>query len=103
MAGEIRRLKFSEGVTVTSPINYSFISGLSGTVNLSLGDSSKTVTFATAWIDVNYNPIVSILCDDANPIFVNCVIQNKTVNGFDVKFNSPMDSNNYKLTYVIGA
>lgn len=73
----------------------------SGVVSLSIGDASKAISFSSNWADANYVPVVSILCDDINPIFLNFVIQNKTISGFTVKLNAPVDSANYKISYHI--
>lgn len=102
MAGEVRRLKFLEGLTVASPSSVA-ASGIerAAIVNLSPGDSSKTVTFSSALSDANYILVCSIICDDSNPIFLNLIVYNKTVNGFSVKLNAQVDSNNYKLAYQV--
>lgn len=74
----------------------------SGIVSLVSGESSKTITFSSAWDDVNYVASIDIECDDSNPIFLSYVVKNKTVNGFTVLLNAPVDSNNYKINYKIG-
>lgn len=147
MAGEVRRLVFTEGVVVTAPFSLAASSGSfvtyasdaefilnegspqegsayfnttvkrlrlyngsafvyshdtrCGIVDLSLGDTSKSISLSTPWTDANYVPTISILCDDANPIFLAYVIQNKTASGFTVKLNAPVDSNNYKISYKV--
>lgn len=150
MAGEVKRLKFDEGITVSSPLSYStsaksmtvyvddasfelaegsaqdgsfYLNSTSGKIRvyngsswqdagessrtgkaaLSLGDSSKTITFSSPWPDTLYIPVVSIECDDADPIFLNYVIQNKTVNGFSIKLNAAVDSNSYIINYKVGS
>lgn len=150
MAGEVRRLKFLEGVTVVAPVSYSIASGSilafandadyvasegtaqdgsyyynttlnvirlygnngwqsyghekrSGIVDLAFAEDSKIITFSSPYQDANYVPSVSILCDDSNPIFMQFIIKNVTVNGFEVKLNSATDSINYKIAYSIGA
>jgi len=61
-----------------------------------------SIAFATARVDANYVVIPSFECNDVSPIFLQWVIQNKTVNGFDILMNAPTDSANYKLNYTIG-
>lgn len=73
----------------------------SGIVDLAIGEASKAISFSTPWVDTNYVPTVSILCNDADPIFLSCIVQNKTAAGFTVKLNGPVDSNNYKISYHI--
>lgn len=61
-----------------------------------------SISFATARPDSNYSVSFGIECNDSNPIFLNGIIQNKTVNGFDIILNAPTDSANYKLNYKVG-
>ena len=150
MAGEVRRLKFLEGVVVNAPVSYSIASGSilsfasdadyvtyegaeqigsyyynttkntirlygnngwkdyaietrSGVVDIPNGADSLTVAFSSAYQDANYFVNCSIICNDSNPIFLNFIIKNMTVNGFDIKLNAQTDSANYKLSYQIGA
>lgn len=147
MAGEVRRLVFSEGVVVNAPFSLAASSGSfvayatdadyilnegtpqegsayfntnikrlriyngtsfvnshdtrSAIVDLSIGESSKAISFSSPWTDTNYVPTISILCNDADPIFLSYIIQNKTASGFTVKLNAPVDSNNYKISYHV--
>lgn len=101
MAAEVRRLIFAEGVQVT-PTGYSVLISRGGIVDLSIGESNKTIVFSSAMQNSNFCPSVSILCDDSNPIFLNYIIKNRTINGFDIYFNAPVDSNNYKISYIVG-
>lgn len=59
-------------------------------------------TFSTPRNDALYATPFSFECDDVNPIFLQGMIQNKTVIGFDIILNAPTDSANYKLNYYIG-
>jgi len=59
-------------------------------------------TFSTPRVNANYTVIPGFECNDVNPIFLQSMIQNKTVNGFDVLLNAPTDSANYKFHYTIG-
>lgn len=148
MVAEVRRLKFLEGVQVSSPISfaastraltpyadsmeYELNEGLpqagsiffnttlsaievyngsswenidykrSGVVSLTSGESSKTISFSTPYSSSNYVAQVCIECSDSDPMFLQFIIKNKTVNGFTVVFNAPVDSNNYKINYKIG-
>ena len=61
-----------------------------------------SIVFDIARVDSNYAVKFSFECDDLNPIFLMGMIQNKTVNGFDILMNAPTDSANYKLNYTIG-
>jgi hypothetical protein len=146
---ESRRMKFLEGITVTTPLSFSasfssiiayssdalFVASegspqqgsiyynssslkvrvyngtawedvgedkREGITSLSVGESFKTIVFSSAYKNSSYIPHVSILCDDSDPIFLSFIIQNRTVNGFEVKLNAAVDSNNYKISYRIG-
>lgn len=103
MGAEIRRLKFLEGVNVATPMSYSVVSGFSGSVNLSNGDASKSVSFSSPMPDTNYKVVLSIECPDDNPVFLSYNYKNKTVNGFDIVLNGPVDSDNYKISYTVTA
>jgi len=61
-----------------------------------------SIVFTSARADDNYAVKFSFECNDASPIFLMGIIQNKTVNGFDILMNAPTDSANYKLNYTIG-
>ena len=71
-------------------------------VSISNGINLISVSFVTPRIDTNYAVKFSFECDDVNPIFLLGIIQNKTVNGFNILLNTPTDSANYKLNYTIG-
>lgn len=72
----------------------------SNIVSISNGASSVSVTFSTAFNNATYTVECSIECNDSTPIFLQWIIQNKTSSGFDVIFNAPTDSANYKLNYI---
>lgn len=61
-----------------------------------------SVSFATPKTSINYAVKFSFECSDSQPIFLMGMIQNKTVNGFDILLNAPTDSANYKLNYTVG-
>lgn len=73
----------------------------SGQVALGSGTTTTTVLFSTALASVNY----AIVCDiensiDATPIFLQWFLSNKTVDGFDITFNAPTDTDNYILNFM---
>lgn len=61
-----------------------------------------SIVFAGPRPDTNYVAVPSFECDDASPIFLQWMIQNKTINGFSVLLNAPTDSANYKMHYTLG-
>lgn len=61
-----------------------------------------SVSFASPKVDTNYSVKFSFECSDSQPIFLMGMIQNKTINGFDILLNAPTDSVNYKLNYTVG-
>lgn len=69
-------------------------------VALSNNVSSVSVTLATPFDNTTYSVVVSIECSDAAPIFLQTIVTNKTASGFDVIFNAPTDSGNYRLSYI---
>jgi len=68
---------------------------------LALNDSSKAVTFSTAFGDTNYS--VSTMLNnttDASPSIYPMIITNRTSTGFTVLFSGDIDSNNYELEWI---
>lgn len=61
-----------------------------------------SIAFAFPRANDSYTAIPSFECNDPSPIFLQWMIQNKTVNGFDVLLNAPTDSANYKMHYTLG-
>lgn len=75
----------------------------SDTENMISGSTSHTVTFSTPTGDTNYvigQPAFENLVD-ADPIMLQGMVTAKTVNGFTIKFNTALDSNNYSVGYAI--
>lgn len=71
-----------------------------GIVPLTAGDSSKTIVFSSPVFDTNYVPIVTMTnVVDASPLFQPLTVTAKTLAGFTVSWNMPLDTNNYKLNY----
>lgn len=149
MSGEVRRLRFSEGVITSGPTqyllgslsfavfaneadfltakgtalengdafygsdddNFFFASGgafhpvgsdpysRSAIVDLSNGESSKSITFSSPVPDGNFTIDISFFCPDSPPIFLQRMITAQSSTGFDVVFNAQTDSANYKLHY----
>jgi hypothetical protein len=72
-----------------------------GRTALALNDSSKAVTFATAFPDTNY----SVTCvmnntTDANPSIYPLIVTAKATTGFTALFSGDIDSNNYFLEWT---
>jgi len=73
----------------------------SGREALSLNDSSKAITFSTAFGDANYS--VSAMLNnttDANPSIYPMIITNRTSTGFTVLFSGDIDSGNYFVEWL---
>ena len=68
---------------------------------LSLNDSSKSVTFTSAYADTNYT--ISVMMNntvDANPAIYPTIISAKATTGFTVLFSGDIDSANYELEWI---
>lgn len=72
-----------------------------GRESLANNDSSKAVTFGTAFGDTNYS-ISCVLNNtvDANPSIYPMIITNKSSGGFTALFSGDIDSNNYYLEWI---
>lgn len=72
-----------------------------GSASLSLNDTSKAITFSSAFASTNYR-INAILLNttDANPQFQAITITAKSTTGFTAKWNAGVDSANYVLEYT---
>ena len=101
MAGEIRRLKFLEGVIVTTPISSEVVSGFSGQISLSTGEYQKSVSFSSNMPDATYKVTLSFECEDSDPVFPSALVKNKSVSGFDILLNGPVFTNNLKISYMV--
>lgn len=69
---------------------------------LTNGQSLHSITYNTPQIDSTYSLVVNLVNeDDVVTSKYNYVITSKTTTGFDILFSDPIDSANYKLTYII--
>jgi hypothetical protein len=74
----------------------------SGLVPLASGTTSVTVNFGTARTTAAYRVVpVFENTTDADPMLQSPLISQKTKNGFTVRWNSGLDTNNYLLDYVL--
>jgi len=72
-----------------------------GRETLATNDSSKSVTFASAYADTNYT--ISVMMNntvDANPAIYPTIISAKATTGFTVLFSGDIDSTNYQLEWI---
>lgn len=75
--------------------------GYAQQVPLNLGDTFVDITFAPL-PGVNYIVIANFVNEvDSDPMFQSTVTTLKTTTGCRIKWNSPLDSNNYQLAYLI--
>lgn len=65
--------------------------------------TSKTVTFSTALPAGTIYYIVGTIENtvDANPQYQPFVVTNKTITGFTIKWNAPLDSANYRIIWKL--
>lgn len=90
--------KLTSGGTETE---ISFTGYRAGSQSLSSGDSSKTVTFSTAFSSTNYRVTAQLVnTTDASPQFQAVTITAKTTTTFTAKWNAGTDSANYVLDYI---
>lgn len=83
-------------------INYDYAAQTKGQEALSLGDTSKIITFVSPTSDSNYNVSANLITSDAGtPSIYSWVVAQKSINGFTVFFSGEMDSNNYVLEWEI--
>jgi len=73
-----------------------------GNEALSSTDTTATITFGSPEADANYGVAWSLVntTDDPPSIYAGTVFE-KTTNGFSVIFSSPMDTNNYVLSWIV--
>lgn len=75
--------------------------GYAQQVSLNLGDTFVDITFAPL-PGVNYIVIANFVNEvDSDPMFQSTVTTLKTTTGCRIKWNAPLDSNNYQLAYLI--
>lgn len=76
--------------------------GIAQEVAIPNGATTLTVVFPFALPTTNYVPSVQMInLLDANPQFQSPVVTNKTLTGFTVQWNSPTDSGNYLIDYLV--
>jgi hypothetical protein len=69
-------------------------------VTLSNGDTSKAITFTTAWGDANYTPWVSLRnTTDGSPIALAYRVIAKSTTGFTVEWDDAISGSNYSLDW----
>ena len=77
--------------------------GAAQEVALTSGSTSITVTFATPRSDTAYGLVCQLVnTTDSNPAFQPLTITAKTINGFTVSWNSPLETSNYALDWIVG-
>lgn len=72
-----------------------------GTENVLNGQDYATILFSNVMSTTTYTVLVSVECDDSDPIFLNWVAKNKTFNGMTIKLNAPVDSSNYFISWAV--
>lgn len=72
-----------------------------GRTALAQNDSSKSVTFGTAFPNTNYS-VNAVLNNttDSDPSIYPLIITNRTTTGFTALFSGDIDSNNYYLEWI---
>jgi len=73
----------------------------SGRTQLATNDSSKSITFGTAFADANYT--VSVILSntvDADPCIYPMIVSAKSNTGFSVILSGEIDSNNYYIEWI---
>lgn len=73
-----------------------------GNYQLSTGDTTADIVFVQQQGSLNYSIAYSLINTIDNPslLFVSGVFE-KTVDGFKVMFSSPMDTDNYELSWIV--
>jgi len=73
-----------------------------GEATLTNGLDNITVTLPTPLDNTNYSVIAQLVnYTDSSPQLQTVVVTNKAANQFSVKWNDPVDSGNYRLTYQV--
>jgi hypothetical protein len=103
--------KFKRTVGGQTPVNDSdfatkeyvdTVASAGGQTAIVADSTAITVNFSEQQADTNFYPICSIEnTTDVSPSFYSLIITNKTVGGFTVEFDNPVDSGNYKLNWKI--
>lgn len=72
-----------------------------GIESIANGVSTHTVVFSSPAANTNYVETFNLYNSvDPDPIFLQGIVTNKTVNGFTIKFNTPTDTANYEVRYL---
>lgn len=75
---------------------------LSSSVSLSQGTTSKTISITPPFVDTSYVVTINFFNSvDTELVYQPLTITNKTTSQFIVKWNNPLDSDNYNLEYHI--
>lgn len=75
-----------------------------GNQAISNGSDEVEITFSSPVDDTTYRVAIGFVnTTDSDPIFLLYNIVLKTVNGFKIKLNTPVDSANYRVEYQINA
>jgi hypothetical protein len=70
---------------------------------LLIGSTSVTVTFGSPRSDSTYGVVCQIANTvDASPAYIPLTITNKSTTGFMVSWNSPLETSNYALDWIVG-
>lgn len=94
---DIRRFR-PLGTEPTKPFSLEMING---EVSLSSGTIQQNVVFAASLPNSSYSVSLTVLTDDINPYYQPLVVSNKTQSGFTIKWNSPIPSAGYRVSYLI--
>lgn len=77
-------------------------SGFAQEVALNLGDTSVSVSFPSALPGVNYIVLANFVnLIDGTPQFQEVTTTQKLTTGFTATWNAPLDSANYRLSYIV--
>lgn len=76
--------------------------GFAQEVGLIISTTTRTITFPSPLSNTNYIVNVTMVNTvDSNPQFQPVDVTNKTVNGFTISWNFPLDTGNYAIDYVV--
>lgn len=76
--------------------------GAAQEVAVPLAATSINIVFPSPLSGTNYVPIAQLVnITDANPQYQSVIVTNKTATGFTAKWNSPTDSSNYRISYIV--
>lgn len=76
--------------------------GIAQEVSLTSGTTSQVVTFPAPLTTTSYTLLAQVInLTDLTPQFIPITITNKSATGFTASWNTPLDSSNYKLDYIV--